>query len=128
MIERFRSEATRAMGLPFADAVRVGETLYVSGQLGHVPGRLELVPGGIRAEARQALANLKAVLERSGSSLEHVVKCTIFLADMGEWRAFNEVYLEFFGESLPARSALGANGLALGARVELECVAVVGPR
>ena len=125
MIERHRSEATRAVGLPFSDAVRVGDTLYLSGQLGHRPGALELVPGGIRAEARQALSNMQAVLEASGSSLAHVVQCTIFLADMSEWPAFNEVYLEFFRDALPARSALGASGLALNARVELECIAVV---
>lgn len=128
MIERHRSTATRAVNLPFSDAVRVGETLYLSGQLGHRPGTLEVVPGGIRAEARQALDNMKAVLEASGSSLAQVVKCTIFLADMAEWPAFNEVYREYFrDDALPARSALGVNGLALGARVELECIAVVAP-
>ena len=128
MIERRRSAATAALNLPFSDTVRVGDTLYVSGQLGHRPGKLELVPGGMRAEARQALENMQAVLEAGGSSLAHVVKCTIFLADMADWPAFNEVYREFFAaEALPARSALGASGLALGARVELESIAVVPP-
>ena len=111
--------------LPFSEAVRVGDTLYVSGQLGHTPGTLQVVPGGIAAEARQTLENMKAVLERRGSSMEHVVKCTVFLADMKEWPAFNEVYLKYFTKNLPARSALAAAGLALGARVEMECIAVV---
>src|SRR5687768_7048946 len=125
-MERHRSEATRAANLPFSDAVRVGDTLYVSGHLGHPPGVLQVVPGGIAAESRQTLENLKATLERCGSSLAEVVKVTVFLADMAEWPAFNQVYREYFGEQdLPARSALGAAGLALGARVELECVAVV---
>jgi reactive intermediate/imine deaminase len=110
--------------LPFSEAVRVGETLYVSGQLGNAPGTLQLVPGGIAAEARQTLENMKAVLERHGSSMDHVVKCTVFLADMKEWPAFNEVYVKYFTKHLPARSALGASGLALGARVEMECIAV----
>jgi 2-iminobutanoate/2-iminopropanoate deaminase len=124
-LERHRSPATRALGLPFSDAVRVGETLYLSGQLGNRPGTLELVPGGIRAEARQTLDNLRAVLEAAGSSLAEVVKCTVFLADMSEWPAFNEVYREVFGDDLPARSAFATSGLALGARVELEAIAVV---
>ena len=126
MIERRRSAATEALNLPFSDSVRVGDTLYLSGQLGNRPGTLTLPPGGIRAEARQALDNMKAVLEQGGSSLAHVVKCTIFLADMDEWPAFNEVYREYFAAgALPARSAFGAASLALGARVELECIAVV---
>lgn len=126
-MQRHRSEVTRSANLPFSDAVRVGDTLYLSGHLGNPPGVLRLVPGGIAAETRQTLDNLKATLERCGSSLDHVVKVTVFLADMAEWAAFNQVYLEYFGEQhLPARSALGVAGLALGARVELECVAVVG--
>lgn len=112
--------------LPFSEAVRVGDTLYVSGQLGNAPGTLKLVPGGMAAEAQQTLENMKAVLERHGSSMDRVVKCTVFLADMKDWPAFNEVYLRYFTKNLPARSALAAAGLALGARVEMECIAVVG--
>lgn len=123
-MERYRSANTKALNLPFSDAVRVGEMLYVSGQLGNRPGTLELAPGGIRAEARQALENLGAVLAQAGASFADVVKCTIFLADMADWPAFNEVYRESFGDALPARSAFGTNGLAMGARVELECIAV----
>lgn len=108
--------------LPFSEAVAVGNMLYLSGQLGtDSTGRL--VPGGIRAETRQALTNIEAALERQGLTLDQVVKCTVMLADIGEWAAMNEVYLTFFRSHRPARSAFGANGLALGARLELECMA-----
>lgn len=113
--------------LPFSEAVQVGELLFVSGQIGNVPGKLELVPGGLVPEARQALQNIQAVVERHGSSLENVVKCTVFLADMREWGTFNGVYRQYFSHNLPARSALGASGLALGARTEVECIAYVPP-
>lgn len=111
--------------MPFSEAVRVDRTLYLSGQIGNLPGTTKLAPGGIAAESRQVMENMKAALERQGSSLDKVVKCTVFLADMKEWPAFNEVYVTYFTRHLPARSALGANGLALGARVEMECIAVV---
>ena len=124
----FPSSDPALKALPFSEAVRVGDLLFVSGQIGNVPGTLDLVPGGIEAEARRALENTRAILERHGSSLDGVVKCTVFLADMREWPAFNEVYRRFFTQSLPARSALGASGLARGARVEIECVASVGPQ
>ena len=127
-----RSQSTRAeffpvpgeRALPFSEAVRLGNVLYLSGQLGtDSTGRL--VPGGIGPETRQALANIAAVLERHGSSMDHVVKCTVMLADIGEWAAMNEVYLTFFQTHRPARSAFGTTGLALGARLELECMAAV---
>jgi 2-iminobutanoate/2-iminopropanoate deaminase len=111
--------------LPFSEAVQLGDVLYVSGQIGNLPGTLMLAPGGIVPESRRALDNMREVLERHGSSLKSVVKCTIFLADMADWKTFNEVYREFFSTTLPARSALAASGLALGARVELECIAYV---
>jgi reactive intermediate/imine deaminase len=96
--------------------------LYLSGQLGtDSTGRL--VPGGIAAETRQTLENIRAVLLRHDSSMNHVVKCTAMLADMGEWSAMNQVYVTFFPQHLPARSAFATNGLALGARIELECMA-----
>jgi len=109
--------------LPFSETVRVGRMLYLSGQLG-TQGTLELVAGGIAAETRQTLENIRRVLERHGLSLDHVVKCTVMLADIGEWQAMNEVYRTFFTRHLPARSAFGTSGLALGARVEIECMAV----
>ena len=113
-----------ALKLPFSEAVRAGGFLILSGQIGNRPGTRELAPGGIGPESRQVMDNVKAALERHGASLDDVVKCTVFLADMAEWPAFNEVYATYFPSGrFPARSALGANGLALGARVELECVA-----
>ena len=84
-----------------------------------------LAPGGIGPESRQTLEHIRAILERHGAALKDVVKCTVFLADMGEWGAFNAVYREFFTAPYPARSALGSSGLAFKARVEVECVAVV---
>jgi len=112
-------------GMPFSEAVLVGNLLIVSGQIGNVPGKLELVPGGIGPESRQALENIRAILERHGASMQDVVKCTIFLADIGEWGAFNAAYREMFSAPYPARSALGSSGLVLGARTEVECMAVV---
>lgn len=112
--------------LPFSEAVRLGESLYLSGMVGVVPGTDTLVAGGIGPEARRTMENIRAVLEAHGSSLERVVKCTVFLADIGEWDAFNRVYREFFDDPYPARSALGASGLALDARVEVECIAAAG--
>lgn len=112
--------------LPFSAAVRVGDVLYVSGQMGTNDRGSELVPGGIEAETRQTLANMKTILERHGSSLDRVVKCTVMMADMSEWPAMNAVYVEHFPLHLPARSAFGASALALGGRVEIECIATVG--
>ena len=111
---------------PFTPAVRVGNLLFLSGQVGTAPNSGgQVVAGGIQAETRQTLLNIKDVLEKSGSSMERVVKCTVFMADMREWDAMNEVYTTFFPNNKPARSAFGANGLALGARTEIECIAAV---
>lgn len=112
--------------MPFSDAVRLGDTLYLSGKLGTIPGTATLVEGGIQPETRQTLENIKASLERHGSSMDRVVKCTVFLADIAEWGAMNEVYKTYFPENRPARSALGASGLALDGRVEIECIAMAG--
>lgn len=123
-VEYLDSGKVLPQGLPFSEAVRVGDTLYLSGQIGITPGKLELVPGGIEAEAKQTMTNIAATLEAHGYSMRDVVKCTVMLADMAEWPAFNAIYKTFFDGRYPARSALGANGLALGARVEVECIAV----
>ncbi len=112
-------------GFPFSKAVRVDHMLYLSGDLGLPPGSRELVEGGIGPETRQTLENIKATLEAHGSSLSEVVKCTVFLADIDEWAAMNEVYKTYFPKNPPARSALGSSGLALGARTEIECIATV---
>lgn len=121
-VEYLTSERTR--GLPFSEAVRVGNTLYFSGQVG-TDESTRLVPGGIMAEARQAMENIKAALERHGCTLDDVVKVTVMLADMSRWGEFNKIYVSYFANHLPARSALGVNALALGAQVEIECIAVV---
>ena len=112
------------MDLPFSSAVRVGNLLFLSGMLGNKPGTIELAEGGIQGETRQTLDNIKRVVEQFGSSMDKVVKCTVFLADIAEWGAMNEVYKTYFPNP-PARSALGSSGLALDARVEIECIAVV---
>lgn len=124
-VEYLQSDQTAAMNLPFSDAVQVDNLLFVSGQVGNLPGQMELAEGGMEAEARQAIENMKTVLEANGSSLNQIVKVTVMLADISEWSAFNEVYMEYFTDNLPARSAIGANGLALGARLEIECIATV---
>ncbi|HEY5643866.1 MAG TPA: RidA family protein [Woeseiaceae bacterium] len=123
-VEYLQMPGTEDMGLPFSSAVRVDNTLYLSGNLGNIPGTPQLAEGGIQGETRQTLENISAVLAQFGSSMDKVVKCTVFLADMAEWGAMNEVYKTFFPNP-PARSALGASGLALNARVEIECIAVV---
>lgn len=112
---------------PFSPAVRVGSLIYLSGQIGtDASASGTLVAGGIEAETRQTLENIRTVLTAVGSSMDKVVKCTIMMADMKEWDRMNVVYREFFKPGrLPARSALGANGLALNARVEIECTATV---
>ena len=121
-IEYLTSENMK--NLPFSEAVRLGNVLYLSGQMG-IDQAIKLVPGGIAAETRQALENIKATLEKYGSSLERVIKVTVMLADMSEWGEMNKVYLEYFSKNLPARSAFGTSGLALGGRVEIECIAVL---
>jgi len=108
--------------LPFSDAVRAGGLLFQSGKIGNLPGTLQLAPGGVQAETRQALENIREGFAQHGVAMDRVVKCTVFLADMKEWGAMNEIYVQFFPGGKPARSALGANGLALGARVEIECI------
>ncbi len=116
-----RSAATEKGGFPFSDSVEVDGWLILAGQIGLDPATGKLVPGGIEAEARQTMIGIGEELERHGASFDDVVKCTVFLADVAEWSRFNAVYREYFKAHFPARSALGANGLALGARVEVEC-------
>lgn len=113
-----------AATLPFSQAVKVGHMLYLSGMLG-TDSTNRLVPGGIAAETRQTMLNIKRTLEANGSALDRVVKCLVMLADIAEWGQMNTVYVTFFPTHRPARSALGASGLALTARVEIECMATV---
>lgn len=125
VVEFYDPPMLGARKLPFSEAVRVGDLLFLAGKIGRTPGARSLAPGGVRGETRQALENIREVLERRGSGLDRVVKCTVFLADIAEWAAMNEVYTTFFPSDPPARSAMGVGGLALGARVEIECIAVV---
>ncbi len=112
-------------GLPFSEAVRVDNTLYLSGMVGVKPGTAKLVSGGVEPESKQTIDNIRMTLEAHGASMDDVVKCTVMLADISEWGTFNKIYKTYFKGRYPARSALGANGLALGARVEVECIAAV---
>ena len=95
-IQFLNSPEMEALHLPFSQAVRVGNLLFLSGQLGNEPGTTNLVPGGIVEETRQTFENIKAILERNGSSLDRVVKCTVFLADIRDWPTMNEVYKTYF--------------------------------
>ena len=119
------SPETKKLNMPFSDAVRVNNMIYMSGQLGVEPGNFKLVAGGIESETHQIFRNMKSVLENNGSSLSRIVKCTVMMADIAEWPRFNEIYVTYFPDNKPARSAFGAAGLALGGRVEMECWAVV---
>ena len=112
--------------LPFCSAVRVGETVYVSGNIGNPAGELSLVEGGIGPETRQALAHMETALHAAGSSKERVIKCLVFLADMADFQAMNEAYGAFFGNHRPARSTVAVAGLAIDARIEIECIALAG--
>lgn len=114
------------LGLPFSHGIRTGNLVFISGQIGNVPGTRSLVPGGIAAETRQTMENIGAVLRAAGSGWNRVVKCTVFLADIADYGAMNEVYAGYFPGDPPARSTLAASGLALGARVEIECIALAG--
>jgi 2-iminobutanoate/2-iminopropanoate deaminase len=123
-VHAFNSGQVLPVQVPFPEGTRVGDLYFLSGQIGNQPCTMKLVDGGIYAEAVQALNNIRATLHGQGLDLQHLVRCTVMLADMGEWPQFNEAYRAYFGDiTPPARSAFGANGLALGARVEIECIA-----
>jgi 2-iminobutanoate/2-iminopropanoate deaminase len=117
-----------ALNLPYSDAVRAGDLLFLSGTVGSAPGTRQVVPGGVEAETRQVLENIKANLEAHGSSLDRVVKCTVFLADIGDFETMNKVYREYFPRNRPARTTVGVAALPLGARVEIECIAMANSR
>ena len=121
-IQHYGPATLRGQPLPFSQAVRVGDVLYLSGQIGvREDGTL---PEGMAAQARQTMDNIAGVLRLAGLSLRDVYKCTVMLDDMADWPAFNQIYVPYFEAGrLPARSALGADGLALGALVEVECLA-----
>ena len=116
-------EAPAAVG-PYSQGVRAGDLVFTAGQLGLIPGTKDFAGPDIEDQTRQALKNLEAVLEAASSCLRHVVRTTVFLADMGEFGRMNAVYAEFFAEDPPARSAVQAAALPLGGRVEIEAVAL----
>jgi reactive intermediate/imine deaminase len=124
-VEHYGKPAANGQALPFSEAVRVGDTLYLSGQLGiGADGKL---PDGIEAQTKQAMDNIGAILKRAGLGYGDVFHCTAFLSDMKNWPAFNKVYVPYFpAGKMPARSAFGASGLALGALLEIECQANAG--
>lgn len=108
----------------YSPAIRSGGLVFLSGQIGLLPGTRDLAPGGIGPETRQTLDNVRTLLSAAGLSREDLLKCTVFLADIAEYEPMNVIYAEFFaGVAAPARSALGVSGLPLGARVEIECIA-----
>ena len=122
-IEFLHMPGTENLSLPFSSAVRVDNMIYLSGVIGIDPDTQQPVEGGIRAETRRAMEIIEERLVNFGSSMDRVVKCTVFLADMDEWPAMNEAYVTFF-DTPPARSAVGTSGLARNARTEIECIAV----
>jgi 2-iminobutanoate/2-iminopropanoate deaminase len=108
---------------PFSEAVIYGDIIYASGQIGETGTEPKLVEGGIVPETHQALLNIKDVLERNGSSMDHIIKCTCMLADIADWAQMSKEYVTFFPDHKPARSAFATTGLAMNARVEIECMA-----
>ncbi len=127
-VEHISSSLTAGLDLPFSEAVRVGDMLYLSGMVGIRPGTMQLVEGGLEAESRQTMDNIRGMLAAAGASFDDVVRCLVMLEDIGQWSRFNAIWVEYFGDARPARSAIGADGLALGAAVEVECVAVIPGR
>lgn len=122
--EFFARKGAPGQTYPFSEAVQVGQMLYLSGDIG-IGATGKIVEGGIKAETKQAMENIGANLARHHSSFDQVVQCTVALADIAEWPAFNEVYKGYFSKHFPARMAYAASGLALGARVEVQCNATV---
>ena len=113
--------------MPFSESARAGNLLFISGQVGSdFSGNL--VEGGIMSESHQVMRNIRDIVYRRGLTMDDVVKCTVFLADVSQWGDFNKVYTTYFSKPYPARSALGANGLALGAALEVECIAAYPQR
>ena len=116
-------KAPKAVG-PYSQGIVAGGFVFCAGQIPIDPATGKIVEGGIEDQTRRVLKNLAAVLEAAGSSLDHVVKCTVILTDMNDFAAMNKVYAEFFKAPAPARATFGSSGLALNAKVEIECIAV----
>ena len=124
-VEFLNTETAKKAKLPFSQAVRVGNTVYLSGNLGLVPGTRTLAEGGVAGETKQTMDNIARTLKAFGFSMDRLVKCTVMLADIKDWPKFNKVYVTYFGENKPARSVFGTSGLAFNARVEIECIAAL---
>ncbi len=125
-VDYLQSDEFSKQNMPFSEAVRVGNMLYLSGQIGSSPeDPSKVVAGGIGPETRQTMENMKEVLERYGSSMNQVVKCLCMLADIDEWAEMSGEYVKYFPDHKPARSAFAGTGLALNARVEIECWATI---
>lgn len=116
-------QAPAAIG-PYSQAIEAGGTIYVSGQLPINPATGQFAEGGIKELTRQSLTNMQHILQQAGCDMQHVVKASVFLADMNDFAEMNEVYAEFFKAPFPARSAVAVKTLPKGARVEIECIAV----
>ena len=116
-------QAPAAIG-PYSQAIEAGGTIYVSGQLPINPATGQFAEGGIKELTRQSLTNMQHILQQAGCDMQHVVKTSVFLADMNDFAEMNEVYAEFFKAPFPARSAVAVKTLPKGARVEIECIAV----
>ena len=112
--------------LPFCSATRVGDMVFVSGCLGHPPGEMKVVEGGVGPQTRQALEHMRAALTAAGSSPDRVAKCLVFLTDLADFPAMNEAYSAFFGAHKPARSTVAVAALLFNGKVEIECVALAG--
>ena len=121
-IAKYDEGPLAGMDYPYSESARVGDVLFLAGQTGE-DSNGKLFPGGIKAEAEQLILNMKGALARRGLAMKHVVKCTVFLADMAEWGTFNEVYKKHFSKPYPARSAVAVKNLVADARVEMECIA-----
>ncbi len=119
-----RPENYPYFGLPYSPGILTGNTLYIAGHLGRDPDTTELVSGGIEGETRQSLANIREVLQAAGMEFEDVVSVTAYIVDIGEFATFNEVYREYFPEDPPARATVQVAALNVGARVELQMIAV----
>ena len=118
-----KTHEPKKMNAPFSDAVQVGNLFFLSGQVGMNHTTRKLVKGGIKAETKQTLENIKAVLAHHNMEMKDVVKCTVILADIEDFSLFNEVYKTYFPQK-PARTTFAAKGLAVGAKIEIECIAV----
>ena len=124
--EYLQSDENEQNNYPFSEAVKVGDIIYLSGQIGtSSENDGGLVSGGIREETRQTMLNIKNTLEKYDSKMDDIIKCTCMLVDIKEWAAMSEEYIKFFPNHKPARSAFAGTGLALGARVEIECIAKI---